>query len=77
MHFLKFFALVVIQVASTRAVALKRRDPPVFTGLDIYHTIIDEYPYIVDATSTVVWTQSPTITDTSLPTTEPTPTIVY
>lgn len=32
---------------------------PVFTATAVYHTIIDEPPYLVDRTTVVVWTESP------------------
>ncbi|KAF8159249.1 hypothetical protein B0H34DRAFT_796530 [Crassisporium funariophilum] len=57
------------------ALALERRDPPtVLTAKRVYHTIIEQSPFLVEATSTVVWTQSPSITE-ALPTDIPVPTI--
>ncbi|KAF9483025.1 hypothetical protein BDN70DRAFT_874271 [Pholiota conissans] len=66
-----FFASQVVGI-----MALERRDN-VFTALKVYHSIVDQSPYIVQATQTVVWTEGPSIIDTSLPTTAPTPTIGY
>ncbi|KAF8076153.1 hypothetical protein FPV67DRAFT_400248 [Lyophyllum atratum] len=48
------------------------QDANVITAERIYHTIIPESPYLVDRTTTVVWTQGPSISDTE--TTAPTET---
>ncbi|RDB26966.1 hypothetical protein Hypma_005137 [Hypsizygus marmoreus] len=38
----------------------------------VYHTIIDQSPFLVDRTTTIVWTQGPSIVDTETPTATPT-----
>ncbi|GLB41429.1 hypothetical protein LshimejAT787_1000290 [Lyophyllum shimeji] len=36
----------------------------VLTAERVFHTLVDQSPYLVDRTATVVWTQSPSISDT-------------
>ncbi|KAF8194696.1 hypothetical protein BJ912DRAFT_179632 [Pholiota molesta] len=71
---LKSVILVASQVVAI--MAMERR-ANVFTAEKVYNTIIDQSPYLVQATSTVTWTEGASIIDTSLPTTIPTPTIGY
>ncbi|KAG5718278.1 hypothetical protein E4T56_gene5968 [Termitomyces sp. T112] len=37
----------------------------VYTDIKVYHTVIDEFPYLVDRTTTVVWTQGPSVTSSA------------
>ncbi|KAF8959651.1 hypothetical protein BDZ97DRAFT_1837267 [Flammula alnicola] len=71
----KSILFVVCQVIAV--MALERGGAPVFTAKKVYHTIIDQSPYLVDRTTTIVWTESASISGSSLPTAAPTPTIVY
>ncbi|KAF8169799.1 hypothetical protein BJ912DRAFT_998699 [Pholiota molesta] len=73
LNVLVFFVTQIVAI-----LALAGRDNSAHTRMakKIYHTVIDESPYLVDRTSTVFWTESESIT-TSLPTAAPTPTIGY
>ncbi|RDB27745.1 hypothetical protein Hypma_003192 [Hypsizygus marmoreus] len=64
-----FFVGVIVTAMASPA----RRDAPTLTIERVYHTIIDESPYLVDRTTTVVWTQTPgTIeSETAVPTSTP------
>ncbi|KAF8169541.1 hypothetical protein BJ912DRAFT_999536 [Pholiota molesta] len=76
---MQFKVLIFLATQIVAILALMGRDDSAHTRIakKIYHTVIDESPYLVDRTSTVVWTESASITDTTLPTTAPTPTIGY
>ncbi|KAJ6585757.1 hypothetical protein B0H19DRAFT_1250534 [Mycena capillaripes] len=53
----------VLALASTVvAAAPPKGPPPVFTATRVYQTLTDVAPYIVTATTTVTWTQSPSTT---------------
>ncbi|KAH9474393.1 hypothetical protein JR316_0012851 [Psilocybe cubensis] len=58
----------------TPLVTVYAAEPTVLTAKRVYHTVIDQSPFLVERTSTVVWTQSPSITEAQ-PTTPPTPTL--
>ncbi|GLB41427.1 hypothetical protein LshimejAT787_1000270 [Lyophyllum shimeji] len=47
----------------------------VITAERIYHTIIPQSPYLVDRTTTIVWTQGPSISDTDTATPTATTTV--
>ncbi|KAJ7728491.1 hypothetical protein B0H16DRAFT_1734642 [Mycena metata] len=49
----------VLALASAVAAGPAPPPPPVFTATRVYKTITDVAPYIVTATTTVTWTQSP------------------
>ncbi|KAJ7909620.1 hypothetical protein B0H13DRAFT_2330208 [Mycena leptocephala] len=58
--FLVFAAAVYVQAA-----VIARQNPPpppVFTATRVYQTITDKPPYIITATTTMTWTQSPSTT---------------
>ncbi|KDR80954.1 hypothetical protein GALMADRAFT_1116816 [Galerina marginata CBS 339.88] len=57
-------------------IALEARDAPVLTAERIYHTVVDQSPFLVEATTTITWTQSASITD-SQPTTAPTASVAF
>ncbi|RXW19651.1 hypothetical protein EST38_g6208 [Candolleomyces aberdarensis] len=40
----------------------------VLTAPRVFHTVIQQSPYLVERTTTVTWTQSTTITETAAPT---------
>ncbi|KAG6828777.1 hypothetical protein H0H92_006801 [Tricholoma furcatifolium] len=64
-------ALLFVLISATVAVPAAADASSVFTAVEVYHTIIDEPPYLVDRTTTIVWTQGPTVsavTDVPLPT---------
>ncbi|TFK34059.1 hypothetical protein BDQ12DRAFT_727245 [Crucibulum laeve] len=63
-----FLATATFFLASA---ALEERAATVLTVQKVYHTVIDQSPFLVDRTSTIVWTQSPSIT-TPEPTVTPT-----
>ncbi|RDB27360.1 hypothetical protein Hypma_004467 [Hypsizygus marmoreus] len=58
------FALWTFVVASNAA-AIEPDEGRVLTVKRIYHTIIDKSPFLVDRTTTIVWTQSPSISATT------------
>lgn len=41
--------------------------PPVFTQEKVYQKLVEKSPFIVQATSTIVWTASPSVTATQAP----------
>ncbi|KAJ7909627.1 hypothetical protein B0H13DRAFT_1980611 [Mycena leptocephala] len=45
--------------ASVQAAVVRAAPPPVFTATRVYQTITDVPPYIITATTTMTWTQSP------------------
>ncbi|KAJ7455651.1 hypothetical protein B0H11DRAFT_2066901 [Mycena galericulata] len=53
-----FKVLSVLALASV-ASAVPNAPPPVFTATRVFNTLTDVAPYIITATSTVTWTQSP------------------
>ncbi|KAJ7358442.1 hypothetical protein B0H14DRAFT_3433812 [Mycena olivaceomarginata] len=57
--FVVFSAAASVQAA---VIARQRGPPPVFTATRVYQTITDVPPYIVTATTTMTWTQSPSTT---------------
>ncbi|KAJ7102019.1 hypothetical protein C8R44DRAFT_887798 [Mycena epipterygia] len=62
-----FLMFAAVRVASVQAAAIvPRADPPphmpVFTATRVYETIMDVTPYIISATTTMTWTQSPSTT---------------
>ncbi|KDR80948.1 hypothetical protein GALMADRAFT_1116675 [Galerina marginata CBS 339.88] len=69
------FAFVLFYVLSVAATV--QRDlptPSVLTAEKIYHTLIDKSPFLVDRTTTIVWTQS-AISTQSRAAVSPTPSI--
>ncbi|KAF9461178.1 hypothetical protein BDZ94DRAFT_1310898 [Collybia nuda] len=64
---------VVLSAFALAAVALEKRGAEVLTAERIYHTVIDESPFLVDRTTTIVWTQSPSIIETETATPGPSP----
>ncbi|RDB27654.1 hypothetical protein Hypma_003182 [Hypsizygus marmoreus] len=62
MQFKSLFVLLTIAIASDAATTGEGK---VLTVKKIYHTIIDKSPYLVDRTTTVVWTQRPSISATT------------
>ncbi|KAJ3510609.1 hypothetical protein NLJ89_g4581 [Agrocybe chaxingu] len=73
---MQFKAIVIVAIQALAVVALERRAPAVVTAERVYHTVIRQSPFLVDRTSTVVWTQSASITEAQ-PSTAPTPTVAY
>ncbi|PFH45596.1 hypothetical protein AMATHDRAFT_8948 [Amanita thiersii Skay4041] len=59
-----FFILSAISLG-VRAVPVPQADPTVYTVTRVYHTTTDVPPYLIDATTTEVWTVTPTPTPTS------------
>ncbi|KAF8951822.1 hypothetical protein BDZ97DRAFT_2084112 [Flammula alnicola] len=74
---MQFKSILFVVCPVITVMALERRAAAVFTAEKVYHTVIDQSPYLVDRTTTVIWTESASIRDSSLPTVAPTPTIVY
>ncbi|KAJ6592398.1 hypothetical protein B0H19DRAFT_1245274 [Mycena capillaripes] len=62
----KTLLLLFAAAASVQAAVIARQKgappPPVFTATRVYQTITDVPPYIVTATTTMTWTQSPSTT---------------
>ncbi|KAK7044355.1 hypothetical protein R3P38DRAFT_3176617 [Favolaschia claudopus] len=54
------FVIFAAALAAEAAPVTNPADPPVFTATRVYQTITDVPPYIVDATTVITWTQSPT-----------------
>ncbi|KAJ7021218.1 hypothetical protein C8F04DRAFT_1274049 [Mycena alexandri] len=54
----KAFA-TVLALTSAAAAGPAPPGPPVFTATRVFQTLTDVAPYIVTATTTVTWTQSP------------------
>ncbi|KAF9461172.1 hypothetical protein BDZ94DRAFT_1310892 [Collybia nuda] len=52
-------------VVASGAAAVPEEKPKVLTAQKIYHTLIEESPFIVDKTTTVVWTKGPSISPTA------------
>ncbi|KAF8193989.1 hypothetical protein K438DRAFT_1969281 [Mycena galopus ATCC 62051] len=50
----------ILALASAVVATSKKDHPPVFTAIREYKTLTDIAPYIVTATTTLTWTQSPT-----------------
>ncbi|KJA22858.1 hypothetical protein HYPSUDRAFT_40651 [Hypholoma sublateritium FD-334 SS-4] len=72
------FINIIFMLSQVLAItALQLEADNVLTASRVYHTIIDQSPYMVDVTSVTTWTESASIIDTTLPTGAPTPTIVY
>ncbi|KAF8076631.1 hypothetical protein FPV67DRAFT_1664888 [Lyophyllum atratum] len=58
-----FFAVIALVAASNAATVPEGNR--VLTAQRVYHTVVDTSPFLVDRTTVVVWTQSPSITATS------------
>ncbi|KAL9713354.1 hypothetical protein Ac2012v2_002961 [Leucoagaricus gongylophorus] len=59
-----FFSLLTFALAATATEYYAQQEKPspsVLTATRIFRTIVPESPFLVTATSTVVWTQSPTM----------------
>ncbi|TFK34035.1 hypothetical protein BDQ12DRAFT_690292 [Crucibulum laeve] len=63
-----FLATATLFLASA---ALEQRDATILTVEKVYHTIIDQPPFLADRTSTIIWTQSTSIIEPE-PTVTPT-----
>ncbi|KAF9528970.1 hypothetical protein CPB83DRAFT_893933 [Crepidotus variabilis] len=72
---LNYILFVASQCLLTFALE-RRQDRKVFTATKVVHALVSQSPFFVDSTTTVVWTQSPSITEPE-PTTAPSPTIDY
>ncbi|KAJ7111330.1 hypothetical protein C8R44DRAFT_883144 [Mycena epipterygia] len=57
-----FFKVFCVLSILSLAAAAPPKGPPVFTVTRVYKTITDVAPYIVDATTTMTFTQSPSTT---------------
>ncbi|PPQ71161.1 hypothetical protein CVT24_009842 [Panaeolus cyanescens] len=55
------FALLFLLQALVVSTAIAQKEAPVLTAEQVYQTIIDKPPYMVEMTRTVTWTQSPSI----------------
>ncbi|KAJ7838017.1 hypothetical protein B0H14DRAFT_2790295 [Mycena olivaceomarginata] len=55
-------AVALLAVGANAAAAAGPPAPPVFTATRVYNTLTDVAPFIVKATTTVVWTASPSTT---------------
>ncbi|EKM76009.1 hypothetical protein AGABI1DRAFT_116080 [Agaricus bisporus var. burnettii JB137-S8] len=58
-HFCVSFAVFIMAVAAA--------EPAVLTQEEVFNTVIDKSPFLTVATTTIVWTQSPSITTTQAP----------
>ncbi|KAJ7683789.1 hypothetical protein B0H17DRAFT_1204923 [Mycena rosella] len=57
-----FFKVLCVLAVLSFAAAAPSRGPPVFTATRVYKTITDVPPYIIDATTTITFTASPSTT---------------
>ncbi|PFH49338.1 hypothetical protein AMATHDRAFT_4987 [Amanita thiersii Skay4041] len=61
-----FFILSALSLGiQAMPVAQEDPQPTVYTVTRVYHTTTDVPPYLIDATTTEVWTVTPTPTPTS------------
>ncbi|PPQ66982.1 hypothetical protein CVT24_008396 [Panaeolus cyanescens] len=75
MKFALAFFLVPLAVVAA-GIKARNDDLPVFTVEEVFPTIIDTPPFMIEVTTTRVWTQSPSVTpattiDAPLPTLDP------
>ncbi|KAJ3537905.1 hypothetical protein NMY22_g5398 [Coprinellus aureogranulatus] len=56
-------AQIQVSAAATRTI----KEGDVFTAKKVIHTLVREAPFMVDITSTIVWTAGPVITATTTP----------
>ncbi|KAF9038523.1 hypothetical protein BJ165DRAFT_1531610 [Panaeolus papilionaceus] len=68
------FKLVILALA--QAVAVIAQEPVILTAEQIFASVVDHEPFLIEVTTTTTWTQSPSITEPQ-PTVPPTPTILY
>ncbi|TFK34313.1 hypothetical protein BDQ12DRAFT_689838 [Crucibulum laeve] len=57
-------AIIFCAIASASALSVRAAPPPgpVLTAEVVYHTFIKASPFLIDSTTTQVWTQSPSQT---------------
>ncbi|KAF9477938.1 hypothetical protein BDN70DRAFT_933783 [Pholiota conissans] len=72
-----FAAIQIVAVLANPVEVVERQDLPIHTATRVFHTIVHKSPFLVDKTSTIVWTESSSITDTPVSTAAPSPTIGY
>ncbi|KAF9444258.1 hypothetical protein P691DRAFT_807676 [Macrolepiota fuliginosa MF-IS2] len=60
-----FFSLCILAVlaAATEHQARQASSPAVITATRVVHAVVDQSPFLVESTSTIVWTQSPSVTN--------------
>ncbi|PPQ63127.1 hypothetical protein CVT24_005838 [Panaeolus cyanescens] len=68
--------LKLVLLALAQAVAILAQGPVVLTAEQIFATVVDYEPFLIEVTTTTTWTQSPSISEPE-PTVPPTPTIFY
>ncbi|KAF5316702.1 hypothetical protein D9619_006807 [Psilocybe cf. subviscida] len=73
MQLKSLFVVAAVQVAAAFAAA----EGQVLEQEKIYHAVISQSPFLVEMTTTITWTEGASITDTSLPTAAPTPSVAY
>ncbi|KAJ7744784.1 hypothetical protein DFH07DRAFT_834283 [Mycena maculata] len=59
MLFKVLLSLLALASATAAAFSASQKNMPVFTATRVFQTLTDVAPYIVTATTTVTWTQSP------------------
>ncbi|KAF5362105.1 hypothetical protein D9756_002104 [Leucocoprinus leucothites] len=65
--FLSLCAMAVVAIATEHDARQAPAAPAVLTATKVFHTVIEQSPFFVEGTSTVVWTQSPSVTDSQPP----------
>ncbi|TEB22100.1 hypothetical protein FA13DRAFT_1799212 [Coprinellus micaceus] len=61
-----FLIVAAVLASSTPAVFAKEGD--VLRATRVFHTIIRQSPFLVESSTTVTWTEGPSVTDTATPT---------
>ncbi|KAG6901003.1 hypothetical protein C0995_002588 [Termitomyces sp. Mi166 len=56
MFFVKVSVVFAYVLALTSQMKVTAADAPVLTAERVFHTLVDQSPYIEDRTTTVVWT---------------------
>ncbi|KAJ2917920.1 hypothetical protein MD484_g2487, partial [Candolleomyces efflorescens] len=67
----KFTLAVIAGILASYTPQVIAAEGDVLTATRVFHTIIRESPFLVDRTTTVVWTQGKTVTEASEPTAIP------
>ncbi|RXW16492.1 hypothetical protein EST38_g9360 [Candolleomyces aberdarensis] len=68
---LKLTLAVIASVLTSYAPPVLAAEGDVLTATRVFHTVIRESPFLVDRTTTVVWTQGASVTEEAQPTAIP------
>ncbi|KAF6747073.1 hypothetical protein DFP72DRAFT_1062500 [Ephemerocybe angulata] len=67
----KLFVVSLACIIASTAPAVRAAEGDVFRATRVYHTVIKQSPFLVTSTTTVTWTQGPSVTDAAATTTVP------